>query len=96
MLVIKTVYCFVWDILVDWKLGHKYDADWNVGFSLSIRKHGFLRKNLLFSQHKWAYYFAMATNLLARVTWSFAISPRFCSSSCSLLFGTLPALAEVI
>eukprot|EP00051_Salpingoeca_urceolata_P016313 m.215791 g.215791 ORF g.215791 m.215791 type:complete len:516 (+) comp18645_c0_seq7:266-1813(+) len=70
-MVIKTLYCYLWDVYMDWGLG---DVD-----------AGFLRERLVYP--KWMYYIALVTNFFARISWALAISPHFCEVSCKLFFG---------
>eukprot|EP01116_Phalansterium_solitarium_P016469 TRINITY_DN3835_c0_g2_i2.p1 TRINITY_DN3835_c0_g2~~TRINITY_DN3835_c0_g2_i2.p1 ORF type:complete len:838 (+),score=146.43 TRINITY_DN3835_c0_g2_i2:48-2516(+) len=56
---VSTCYTFYWDLVKDW--------------SLLDKKHGYLRAKLLYP--KWAYYFAISTNLVMRLMWTLTISP---------------------
>ena len=60
MLFVTTIYCYLWDICMDWGL---------------FSKKG-MRKNLAFANAKWFYYFAMVTNLIGRLGWAFTITPH--------------------
>jgi hypothetical protein len=72
--VVKTGYCYYWDIIKDWGLWQ--DSD-------------YLRKNRLYKQD-WVYYFAMFTNLCGRISWTLALSPHlFADSQWELMFALI-------
>eukprot|EP00010_Vexillifera_abyssalis_P008264 CAMPEP_0201545094 /NCGR_PEP_ID=MMETSP0173_2-20130828/1643_1 /ASSEMBLY_ACC=CAM_ASM_000268 /TAXON_ID=218659 /ORGANISM="Vexillifera sp., Strain DIVA3 564/2" /LENGTH=252 /DNA_ID=CAMNT_0047953403 /DNA_START=434 /DNA_END=1192 /DNA_ORIENTATION=- len=64
-LVVKTIYCYVWDITMDWALWRCQKP----GFSFPKG----LRQKRLYSW-TWVYYFAMVTNFFMRCSWAIAIS----------------------
>eukprot|EP00656_Telonema_subtile_P058480 TRINITY_DN9917_c0_g1_i1.p1 TRINITY_DN9917_c0_g1~~TRINITY_DN9917_c0_g1_i1.p1 ORF type:complete len:490 (-),score=75.41 TRINITY_DN9917_c0_g1_i1:282-1751(-) len=64
--VIKTAYCYIWDIRRDWGLWQTWGT--------STAPVG-LREASTLSFPPQVYYTAMVTNLLARASWAFAISP---------------------
>jgi hypothetical protein len=78
LIVIKTVYCFAWDVVMDWGLFRKGG------------RHALLRPSLSFSPT--VYYVAIVFNLFTRASWSLAISQNFCRQSCSLLLGLCEVL----
>lgn len=59
-LVVKTLFCFIWDILMDWDLGQ------------ITAKDSLLRPIRIFP--RWTYYVLMVFNALGRCSWSFALS----------------------
>ena len=58
--VISTLYCYVWDITMDW------------GLMRTNPKNPFLREKIMYP--RWMYYFAMITNLILRLTWTLTIA----------------------
>ena len=79
-LVIKTLYCYFWDLKEDW------------GFQLhGLSLDTFYRPTRLFS-HPQMYHIAVVTNFLGRISWALAISPGFCRASCSLMLGLVEIL----
>ena len=62
-MVVKTTYCYVWDVMRDWGL-------WQRGTTPPL-----LRPTRLY-RRTWVYYAAMVTNFAGRVSWSLAISPH--------------------
>lgn len=78
-LVLKTVYVFSWDILMDWDLGK---PGWRL-----------LRPRLLYpSRNGGRYYFAMLSNLFGRVCWAIAITPALYPSDWRLGFAVVEIL----
>lgn len=59
-LIVKTVFCYAWDILMDWDLGQLQWKDF------------LLRPRRIFP--KWQYYLLFIFNLAGRCSWSFALS----------------------
>lgn len=74
--VVKTIFCFIWDLYYDW------------GFLRPAPAAPFLRKTLVFEKTS-VYYFAIVTNLLGRISWTLAISTEFCGNSCTLAQGII-------
>jgi len=54
---VMSIYSTAWDILMDWSL-----------FQRGAR-HPFLRKELIYTSHIWAYYFAIISNTILRFGW---------------------------
>jgi hypothetical protein len=78
-LVLKTVYVFSWDILMDWDLGKPGSR--------------FLRPRLLYpTKSGKRYYLAIATNLFGRVCWAIAITPTLYPSDWRLGFAVVEIL----
>lgn len=63
--IVKTVYCYGWDILRDWGL---------------MQDDQYLRRRRLY-RRKWVYYLAMLTNLCGRISWTLALSPHVLGDS---------------
>lgn len=63
--IVKTVYCYGWDILRDWGL---------------MQDDQYLRKRRLYGR-KWVYYLAIFTNLCGRISWTLALSPHVLGDS---------------
>jgi hypothetical protein len=78
-LIIKTIYCYAWDILVDWGLGVRGARNWMLRDSLRYPVRG-------------VYYQAVVSNFFARVAWSLAISPRQCPNDWKLGLACLEIL----
>lgn len=82
-LFIKTIYCYIWDITMDWSLG-------------KIRGKGdqwpFMLREKRFYPTCW-YYFAMFSNLLMRFSWATALSPHL---NLPKYVGTIMALIEIL
>jgi len=77
-LVVKTTYCFYWDVVHDWGL---VQVGWHAP---KVRAH------MMYSH--WVYVVAVIFNFFGRISWSLAISPRFCTASCRLTVGLLEIL----
>ncbi|KIM22136.1 hypothetical protein M408DRAFT_18233 [Serendipita vermifera MAFF 305830] len=58
---VMSCYTTSWDFLMDWSL---FQRD---------SKYRFLRKELIYTNHIWVYYFAIITNILIRFGWVFYI-----------------------
>jgi hypothetical protein len=80
-LVIKTVYCYVWDVTMDWGL-------WRTSSPFA------LRSKTMFS-HKKLYYVAMVTNAFGRVAWAFGISPHQYPEEWTLWLQTVEVLRRI-
>ena len=63
--IVKTCYCYGWDLIKDWGL---------------LQDDKYLRRKRLFSRD-WVYYVAMFTNFCGRVSWTLAISPHILGDS---------------
>lgn len=87
-LVVKTVYCYTWDVVVDWGLLRGVRC--RRGRLARMHQHPLLRSRRWF--RPLVYYAAMTFNIFGRVAWSIAISPAFCGSDCTLVLG----LVEVV
>ncbi|KAL3681225.1 hypothetical protein R1sor_024181 [Riccia sorocarpa] len=61
--VINTLYSFYWDIT----------RDWDLGLLTSKAKKSLLRPSLLYG-HRWVYYWAIASNLFLRCSWTYKLS----------------------
>lgn len=59
VLIISTIYCYVWDVCCDW------------GY---VSRKGF-RKQIGFTNARWFYKFAMVTNAIGRLGWALTITP---------------------
>lgn len=81
-LFVKTLYCFAWDLKMDW------------GLLQPRARYLFLRDVLHYAPY--VYYAAILFNLFGRVTWSLAISPHYCDASCSLLLGIVEVVRRSI
>jgi hypothetical protein len=105
-LVIKTAYTYAWDIYMDWDLGQLPPRWFSKGSAEELDPllaqqsmdltddtdfPPFLRPKRLFSNPA-LYYWAMASNLLGRVSWAFAISINFLPP----VWGPLMALVEIL
>ena len=77
---VSTLYAFWWDLRMDWGLG---DGDKQSG-------HRFLRKELRFPPL--AYYMAISSNFVFRISWAFALFP----SAANLHYFNLPLAAVEI
>eukprot|EP00037_Helgoeca_nana_P026272 m.295642 g.295642 ORF g.295642 m.295642 type:complete len:374 (-) comp27181_c2_seq3:321-1442(-) len=88
-LVVKTFYCYSWDVAIDWGLlqGPWWGESGVSFWSGSQGIHPLLRPTIYFDT--WIYYFALVFNLFGRVAWSIAISPAFCTADCVLGLGLL-------
>eukprot|EP00163_Fabomonas_tropica_P014171 TRINITY_DN2585_c1_g8_i1.p1 TRINITY_DN2585_c1_g8~~TRINITY_DN2585_c1_g8_i1.p1 ORF type:complete len:378 (-),score=38.65 TRINITY_DN2585_c1_g8_i1:21-1154(-) len=81
-IVVKTLYCYIWDITMDWDLAIHGDK----------AKHWLLRPHLIYGRHYWVYYAAMVSNFFARCAWSLAISPHAAPADWSLAL----AMVEIL
>jgi len=100
-LVVKTVYCYLWDVLVDWGLlqGVQPASADHPTFLRGVAPdelvgRALLRKTIFFDP--WIYYFALVFNFFGRVAWSIAISPAFCSADCVLGLGLLEMVRRAL
>lgn len=79
-LIVKTVYCYLWDVMMDWGL-------WRTGSPFA------LRTTTMFPRQ--AYYFAMLTNAFGRVAWAFGISPHQYPEEWTLVLQTVEVLRRI-
>jgi EXS family len=94
-IVVKTLYCYVWDIMMDWDLGHwpAKRADANRRRASPATVHRFpplLRRHRIYPW-TWAYYVAIVTNFFMRASWAIAISVQGVPPN----WGMLMALVEI-
>jgi len=104
-LVVKTVYCYVWDIMMDWDLGHFENnramatvdplatefAPSSRRINLMVSYPLGLRSQRWFPQN-WIYYQAIIGNFFMRCSWAIAISPHL---SFPPVWNTILALIEI-
>ena len=79
-LIVKTAYCYVWDLCMDWDLCKKNAPSFG------------LRKTLLYRNHTWVYYLAIFNNFWMRCSWSFALSVNQVPKNWSLV----TAVVEIV
>eukprot|EP01138_Halocafeteria_seosinensis_P015804 gb/GECG01016128.1/.p1 GENE.gb/GECG01016128.1/~~gb/GECG01016128.1/.p1 ORF type:complete len:498 (+),score=40.29 gb/GECG01016128.1/:1-1494(+) len=79
-LVIKTVYCYVWDVTMDWGL-------WRTTSPFALRPRTMFSKKF--------YYVAMVTNAFGRVAWAFGISPHQYPEEWTLWLQTVEVLRRI-
>ena len=65
--VVGTIYTYIWDVRFDWGLG---GLPWKFN-----NEKEFLRPRRMYDSR--AYYFALVSNLVMRLMWTFTISPSF-------------------
>jgi hypothetical protein len=83
-LIVKTCFCFYWDIVNDWGLVKLSFPNGLRSMKLTYRDTQYYSKHF--------YRGAAIFDFFGRISWALAISPRFCDSACRLVFG----LVEII
>ncbi|GAM22634.1 hypothetical protein SAMD00019534_058090 [Acytostelium subglobosum LB1] len=83
--VLATLYMYVWDVFVDWRLM----------WLKSPRP--MLRKHLIYKKHLWVYYYAIISDFFLRFAWTLTITPlQFNIGINNELFVTILATVELI
>ncbi|GAM28617.1 hypothetical protein SAMD00019534_117930 [Acytostelium subglobosum LB1] len=85
LFVMATLYMYVWDVFVDWRLMWRGSP------------RPMLRKHLIFKKYMWAYYYAIISDLFLRFAWTLTVTPFVFNVGISNeLFVTILATVELV
>jgi len=78
---VSTIYSWVWDVTMDWDLGHA--------------KHNFLRAKLMYTTPR-VYYLACIVDLILRAVWAVTLGTTSHTAAFSNPMNTIAAVCEII